>query len=76
MQQVKIFKAVESEIAGLENDVNRWLAESGARVLSITGNISPQSKHQGGGSDASGPFKYVPSDVLLIVLYEHVPSPA
>ena len=70
MQQLKIFKSVEAEVAGLEEDVNRWIAESGVRVLSITGNISPQSHKSGGAGDATGPLKYVPSDVLLVILYE------
>ena len=70
MQQLKIFKSVEAEVAGLEEDVNRWIAESGVRVLSITGNISPQSQRTGGAGDTAGPLKYVPSDVLLVILYE------
>ena len=42
MQQVKIFKGLEGEIAALEKQVNTWLVESGARVLQITGNIAAQ----------------------------------
>ncbi len=69
MQQIKIFKGVESEVSSLEADVNNWLADSEVRVLSITGNISPQSPStsQSGGLSGSS---YVPSDVLLVVLYE------
>ena len=47
MQQIKIFKGLEGEIAALEKQVNTWLAESGARVLQITGNIAAQ----GGSTD-------------------------
>ncbi len=69
MQQIKIFQGVESEVSVLEADVNSWLADSAVRVLSITGNISPQSASasQSGGLSGGG---YVPSDVLLVVLYE------
>lgn len=70
MQQVKIFKGLESDAAALEKQVNSWLAESGARVLQITGNIAPQSRTTDlkAGSISASPF--VPSDILLIVLYE------
>jgi hypothetical protein len=70
MQQVKIFKGLESDIAQLEKQVNAWLAESGARVLQMTGNIAPQgwSTDVKAGSIAASP--YAASDILLIVLYE------
>lgn len=64
MQQVKLFKSVEAEISTLEADINKWIQNSGARVLSITGNIAPQSGKLSGGSG------YVPSDILVVVLYE------
>ncbi len=77
MHQVKIFKSVESEVESLEQSVNQWLAESGARVVQITGNISPQTNPlEGGNSGGSfsagggGPLRYPPSDILLVVLYE------
>lgn len=69
MQRIKIFKGIESEASRLEAEVNEWLAESGARVLHIFGNIAPQSP---GAEPSSGlsnsPF--APSDILLVVLYE------
>ncbi len=65
MQQVKMFKSVDTEIADLEKEINRWMRKSGARVLSITGNIANQQS--GGG----GPLNsFVASDILVIVLYE------
>lgn len=67
MQQVKIFKSVEAEVGTLERDVNAWIRETQARVISITGNIAPQSSGSGGGSSAK---RFAPSDVLLVVLYE------
>jgi len=66
MQQVRIFKSIEAEIASLEKEVNAWIRESGARVISITGNIAPQS----GSPKGTGMSQYVPSDILLIVLYD------
>ena len=69
MQQVKLFKGLESELSKLEAEVNDWVRDSGARVLSITGNIAPQSdapKGKGGGLGSG----FAPSDVVLIVLYE------
>jgi hypothetical protein len=70
MQQIKIFRALEGETAQLEKQVNAWLAESGARVLQIAGNIAPQgwSTDPKAGSISGSP--YVASDILLIVLYE------
>lgn len=70
MQQVKLFKGIEAEAHSLENEVNAWIRRSGAKVISITGNIAPQSGKadpQGGGIGGGG---FIPSDVLLIVLYE------
>jgi len=66
MKQVKIFKTIEAEISALEADVNRWLRDSGADVISITGNIAAQS----GNPSGEGRGGYVPSDVLLVVLYD------
>lgn len=72
MHQVKIFKAIESEIVALESDINEWLAESGARVISISGNIAPQSPHAGEGTPGSSirSTPWAPSDVIVIVHYE------
>ena len=74
MQQVKIFVGLEGETNALSDEINKWIRESGAKVLQVTGNIAPQSmggSGLGGGlpgtSLASG---RVPSDVLVIVLYE------
>ena len=68
MQQVKIFKNLESNVAELEKEVNAWIRQSGAQVVSITGNIAPQSEAStSGGSLGSG---FAPSDVVLIILYE------
>lgn len=69
MQQIRIFKGIESEIAALESEVNRWLAESGARVVNMFGNIAPQtlSPEPSKGLTKSS---FAPSDILLVILYE------
>ncbi len=61
MEQVKLFKGVEMELRALEDEINTWLKESGARVISVTGNIAPQSST--GGS-------FTTSDILVIITYE------
>jgi len=65
MQQVKIFKSVDTEIPEMERQINRWMRKSGARVLSITGNLASNL------ADSGGPLNsFAASDILLIVLYE------
>ncbi|MEX0703716.1 MAG: hypothetical protein WD069_16585 [Planctomycetales bacterium] len=73
MRQIKIFKGVETDSGSLEAEVNDWLAETGARVIHIFGNIAPQSQ---GAIQSSGLSNsvFAPSDILLVVLYE-TPSP-
>jgi hypothetical protein len=70
MQQIKIFRGIESEIEELEQRINRWLSESQVRVVQMFGNISPQSA----GADAAGhgltKGQFAPSDILVVVLYE------
>lgn len=64
MQQVKIFKSVDTELGDMETQINQWIAESNAKILSIQGNISPQAGKHG----IQGSFSA--ADVLVIVLYE------
>ena len=64
MQMIKIFKSIETELRSLEDEMNTWIAESGARIISVTGNIAPQT----GSAQPVGTFSA--SDVLIIVLYE------
>ena len=70
MQQVRIFKTVESEVTELAQQINAWIEESGARVLSITGNIAPQSAARTSQPASLGGSTHAVSDVLVIVLYE------
>ena len=70
MQQVKIFAGLEGNLKELEREVNAWIRQSGATILSITGNIAPQSSPAGAKSSGLGQGAYAPSDVVIIVLYE------
>lgn len=70
MQQVKIFKSLESDVTDLERQVNAWIRQSRARITSITGNIAPQTETHDAKSAALGKGAFPPSDVMLIVLYE------
>lgn len=70
MQQVKLFKGIESEVRGLEDEINSWIRTSRARVISITGNIAPQTRRSESDANALGGGGFAPSDVLLVVLYE------
>lgn len=69
MHQIKIFKGLESNLGALEKEINAWLAESGARVLQIVGNLAPQSGQRNEANSLAA-YPYVASDVLLVVLYE------
>jgi hypothetical protein len=64
MQQVKMFKSVDNELGELEVQINQWIAQSNAKILSIHGNIAPQAGKHG----MQGSFSA--ADVLVIVLYE------
>lgn len=72
MQQIKIFKGLETEVGALESKVNSWLAQGGVRVLNVIGNIAPQSPPPDEKSGALGMSAFSPSDVLIIVLYEKI----
>ena len=63
MQQVKIFKSIESELWTMENEINTWIKETGAKIISMSGNIAPQT----GRSQVQG---FSASDVLVVILYE------
>lgn len=77
MQQIKLFIGREDHTADLENEVNTWIAGQGVNVLSITGNIAPQSilphKEAGAGGQLGGSAttrRFAPSDVMILVTYE------
>lgn len=67
MQQIRIFKSIESEVGEMEREVNGWLQESGVKVLNIFGNIAPQTVM----NDATSTGRaFSPSDIFLVVVYE------
>jgi hypothetical protein len=70
MLQIKIFKGLESELSVLESEVNAWLAEEGGRVLQVVGNIAQQSITTMGKHIGLSTTDFVPSDVLLVVVYD------
>ena len=69
MHQIKIFKGLESDLPGLELEVNEWLAKSGVRVAQIFGNLAPLSGERNDGNSLAA-YPYVASDVMLGLLYD------
>lgn len=63
MRQVKIFKSIESELAALEQEINTWIQQHAAEIVSVTGNLSPQS----GSTHGRG---FSASDILVLIVYE------
>ena len=70
MQQIKIFKGVDNEIPEMERRINRWMRKSGARVISVQGNLSAPPSTGGPMSSFSG------SDILVILHFEIDPPKA
>jgi hypothetical protein len=60
---VKMFKTIESELWSMESEINKWVEETGANIIQVSGNIAPQT----GGASTQG---FSASDVLVVVLYE------
>lgn len=69
MHQVKMFKGSESDLGGLEKQINTWLAGENVRVINMSGNIAPQSPPPPD-KGALNISAYPPSDVLVIIQYE------
>jgi hypothetical protein len=69
MQQIKIFKGIENDLASLEAEINAWLFESDVDVINIFGNIAPQSGTPRAKSDSYSHTESPPSDILLVVHY-------
>lgn len=65
MQQVKIFKSVDTEIDDLEKQINRFIRKHNVRVLSISGN------HSAAAAANTGPMNtFSGGDVTVIMLFE------
>jgi hypothetical protein len=72
MQQIKIFKGIENDLASLEAEVNIWIVESNADVIHIFGNIAPQTGAPDSSATGLSHSDFPPSDVLLVVHYRKV----
>ena len=70
MNQIKIFKGIESELAQMEEEVNTWLAEHDVRVVQVFGNLAPQTVQPRAQSGGLSKTDFAPSDVVLVVLYD------
>ncbi len=68
MQQIKLFKGVENDLVWLENEVNTWIRQTGAKIVAMTGNIAPQGE-MADASNAGLSKTFPPSDVIIIILY-------
>ena len=70
MRLVKVFKGVESDVSALEREVNAWIRQTGAEVVTVSGNIAPQTVAPGSKSGGLSQSGFAPSDVVIVVLYE------
>lgn len=76
MHQIKIFSREEHERDQLENEINDWLRSTGAKVVSVTGNISPQTvvdperTRPIPGESVGMRRPFASSDVLIVIVYE------
>jgi hypothetical protein len=70
MNQIKIFKGLENDLTALEQDVNAWLAEANVRVINVLGNIAPQTMRPQAAGGGLSTTDFIPSDVLLVVVYD------
>ncbi|MCC6284814.1 MAG: hypothetical protein IT439_05855 [Phycisphaerales bacterium] len=70
MVQVRLFVGVESTRADFEKEINTFLAQLRGSVLSITGNIAPQTIAREGRSEGAGGRSFNPSDLFVIVTYD------
>jgi hypothetical protein len=43
MRLVKMFKTIESELWSMESEINKWVEDTGATIVQVTGNIAPQT---------------------------------
>lgn len=65
MQQVKLFKSVDTEIAEMEKQINRFIRKNNIRVLSINSNLASSPTAN------SGPMSsFAAGDILVTLLYE------
>jgi hypothetical protein len=71
MPRIKLFKGLESNLEGLENQINTWLSQPGIRVIQAFGNMAPQTLPSDTRITSTlGQPQHVSSDVFLVILYE------
>lgn len=76
MHQVKLFSGEEDYRDRLELEINDWLRESRVRVVSIHGNIAPQTVVKTiketpiPGAGPGQTRMNASSDILIVVVYE------
>ena len=70
MQQIRFFKATETDLVAVQDEMNQWLRESGVRVVQVFGNIAPQTVTPDHPSTGLTKSAFAPSDVLIAVVYE------
>jgi hypothetical protein len=64
---VRLFKTLEYDIKTLEQEINAWVDATGAEIISVSGNVAPQT--------STGPSSgSTESDVLVVVLYRMSPA--
>jgi len=66
IQQVKIFKSVDTEITELERQINRWIRKNGVNVISMTGNLAGAPAAAGGAPMSS----FAAGDIMIVLMYE------
>ena len=76
MHQIKLFKGLETDLPGLEKEMNEWLAKSGARVINMFGNLAPQKDETQPDDTGVAHSLYLPSNIFIAVLYEKSDKPS
>ncbi len=70
MHQIKLFVDLESNAQAMEDRINDWLKESGAKVINIVGNVAPQTVTAESKGTALAERKFSSSDLFGAVVYE------
>ncbi len=70
MQQIKVFIGIEGEQSVLEREVNTWIEQNKVKVVSIRGNIAPQTLARQEPPASSSGRTFRPSDLFILIVYE------
>ena len=66
MHSVRLFHTTTANLADLENAANDWLQQTGAKVVSATGNMAPTIQQRRVGQTSETAFQ--PENVLLVLV--------